>query len=166
MGCQYILLFAIDSLSQCFLHALPACYLSCHTPSCRAASLLAALADSPSIRHPCRFPVCLRRRPSLPYLCHPIAHAHAYRIQSPHLLAPPHHPTPSTSPHAIHSESPSRYCIGSTVSSHGSAMGGKCKHGMPVRSVSARLQMVLVGYARCRTVCPFPQVIGAADTRY
>lgn len=38
MGCQYILLFAIDSLSQCFLHALPTCYLSCHTPSRRAAS--------------------------------------------------------------------------------------------------------------------------------
>lgn len=59
-----------------------------------------------------------------------------------------------------------RYCGGSIVSSHGSAKGGEDKHGMPVRSVSARLQMVLVGYARCRTVCPFPQVIGAADTRY
>lgn len=102
-------------------------------------------------------------------VCHVLARrsrAHAYRLQSLHFLAPPHHPTPSTSPHAVHSASPSRYCGGSNFSSHGSAKGGKGKHGMPVRSVSARLQMVLVGYARCRTVCPFSQVIGAADTRY
>ena len=71
-----------------------------------------------------------------------------------------HRLTPSMTP------AQSRYCGGSTVSSHGSARGGKGKHGMSVRSVSALLKMVLVGYARCRTVCPFPQVIGAADTRY
>lgn len=80
MGCQYFLLFAIDSLSQCFLHALPTCYLSCHTSSRRAASLPASLADPPSTRHPCRFPVCLRRHPSLPCSCPPIARS---RISTP-----------------------------------------------------------------------------------
>lgn len=78
MGCQYLLLFAIDSLSQCFLHALPTCYLSCHASSRRAASLPDFRADSRP--HPYRFPVCLRRRPSLPCSCPPIARS---RISTP-----------------------------------------------------------------------------------
>lgn len=68
--------------------------------------------------------------------------------------------------HAVHAASPSRYGVGSSVSSHGSERGGEGEPDMPVRRESARLLMAFVRYDRCRIVYPFPQVIGAADTRY
>ena len=67
---------------------------------------------------------------------------------------------------AVHTASSSGYCGGSSVSSHGSARGGEGEPDMPVRRGSARLLIAFVRYDRCRIVYPFPQVIGAADTRY
>ena len=72
----------------------------------------------------------------------------------------------ATLPDTAHSASSSGYCGGSIVSSHGSARGGEGEPDMPVRRGSARLLIAFVGYDRCRIVYPFPQVIGAADTRY
>lgn len=130
---------------------------------CRSHQLHTARAAF-SERLSCRFRDVVPVRPSYRLL---IAHAHVYHLRLPHRFVPfyrlalPHHLTPSTSPNG-----PSRYCGGSTVSSHGSAMGEKGEPDMPDRRGSARLTMAPAGYAGCRTVCPFPQVIGAADTRY
>lgn len=80
-------------------------------------------------------------------------------------------PSVTASSRAVHAASPfgygvSGYGVGSSVSSHGSARGGDGEPDMPVRRGSARLLIAFVRYDRCRIVYPFPQVIGAADTRY
>ena len=135
------------------LSPIPAPLLSSitHRPAC--------LPFAPTSYRPCRLlgtsivPL-QRRRPRQLRSRSPIVHAHAYRIRSPHCL------TPSIPPRRPD------IAAGSTVSSHGSARGGDGEPDMPVRCGSARLLMAFVGYDRCRTVCPFPQVIGVADTRY
>ena len=115
---------------------------------CRSRHLHTARAAF-SERLSCRFRDVVPVRPSYRLL---IAHAHVYHLRLPHRFVPfyrlalPHHLTPSTSPNG-----PSRYCGGSTASSHGSARGGKGEHDMPVRSGSARLPMAPDGYARCNT---------------
>lgn len=99
---------------------------------------------------------------SLPSAPFPLADCTCPRI-SPSVTASFH---ATISHHAVRAASPSRYGVGSSVSSHGSARGGEGEPDMPVRRGSARLLIAFVGYDRCRIVYPFPQVIGAADTRY
>lgn len=152
-----------------FLHALPA-RRAASLPDSRAASLV----DYPSSRLPAvrtNFipPVSTSRNvrraapatssPSAPFQ---LADCTCPRI-SPSVTASFH---ATISHHAVHAASPSRYGVGSSVSSHGSARGGEGEPDMPVRRGSARLLMAFVRYDRCRIVYPFPQVIGAADTRY
>ena len=150
MACQHSLLSVIDASS----HTLPTRTFSPAAPLL----LPASLADSLSAR-------------SLPIFYLP-ATPSQFAMFLPADRAPTHIASSRRiarlRPHRlfVHAASPSRYGVGSSVSSHGSARGGEGEPDMPVRRGSARLLMAFVRYDRCRIVYPFPQVIGAADTRY